>query len=151
MTPIPPITTPTTTGSSQGIFSSQGAKFDDNPFLSLLITQLKNQTPLEPVDNGAFMEQMASFSSMEEQRELNDNLLQLLNFQGVLAKLQGLSEGSNLLGKEITFDRGDGTEAVGVADSVFVDNEGQVRVVVEGEEISFDQIIGVSQPSSPSV
>ena len=135
-----------TTGGSS-ILSTQGGSFGDNPFLQLLITEMRTQTPLEPVDNAAFMEQMASFSSMEEQRELNDNLLKLLDYQGVLARLQGLSEGSALLGKNVTWVTEGGDEHQGTVESVFVNDSGEVRVRVDGEDISMRQISSISQGS----
>ncbi|MEM7199123.1 MAG: flagellar hook capping FlgD N-terminal domain-containing protein [Planctomycetota bacterium] len=145
-----PISETIAAGSGRSIFSAQGADFGDNPFLEVLVTQLQSQTPLEPVDNSAFMDQMAQLSSMEEQRELNDNLLELLNFQGVLAKLQGLSEGSNLLGKEVSFVNSQGEAQSGLVQSVFVNEVGEVRVVVSDEEgkteIGFDQVVAVSEP-----
>ena len=134
-----------TGGNGSSILSTEGGKFGDNTFLEILVTQMQNQTPLAPVDNGQFLEQMASYSSMTEQRELNDNMLELLNFQGLLAKLQGLSEGSALLGKEITFDPGTGTLESGVAESIFVNEQGEVRVVSGEHEISVQQITGVAQ------
>jgi flagellar basal-body rod modification protein FlgD len=137
-------------GGGSSVLSTSGGRFSDNEFLRVLVTQMQNQTPLDPVDNGQFLEQMASFSSMEEQRQLNENMLELLNYQGVLARLQGLSEGSTLLGKQITYQDENGEERSGIAESVFVDSEGEVRVVVGGEEISAQQIIGVAQPSSGS-
>jgi flagellar basal-body rod modification protein FlgD len=137
-------------GSGSSVVSAGGGQFSENEFLRVLVTQMQNQTPLDPVDNGQFLDQMASFSSMQEQRELNQNMLELLNFQGLLARLQGLSEGSTLLGKEITYALPTGEEKSGIAESVFVNNEGEVRVVVSGEEISSQQIVGVSQPSSTS-
>lgn len=138
--------TPPIPGSGAGAsaLSTSKAKFADNPFLRLLVQELRSQTPLEPVDNGAFMEQMASFSSMEQQRELNDNLLQLLDFQGTLARMQGLSQASALLGKEITFALEGGRTGKGVVESVFVDDEGEVRVKVGDREISLRQITGVT-------
>lgn len=136
---------PTSTGA--GVFSTSGGSFDQNPFLQVLVTQLQSQTPLEPVDDSAFMQQMASFSSMEEQKQLNDNLLQLLNYQAVLAKVQGLSEGSALLGKEITYDDGAGNTLSGEAESVYVDGQGEVHLVVDGDDITAQQIIGVATSS----
>jgi flagellar basal-body rod modification protein FlgD len=41
-------------------------------FLQLLVTQLKNQNPLDPQDNGAFVAQLAQFSSLEGITTLND-------------------------------------------------------------------------------
>ncbi len=132
------------TGNS--IISTKEAEFGDNPFLSLLITQLRNQTPLEPVDNESFMNQMATFSSMEEQKELNDNMLKLLNFQGVLARLQSLSEGSTMLGKNVTYTLGDDKTGEGLVESIFVDDKGEVRLRVGEDEIGMNQIIGIAQP-----
>lgn len=129
----------------QSVLSSSGGGFDENPFLEILVTQMQNQSPLNPVDDNSFMEQMASFNNMEEQKQLNENLLELLNFQGLLAKLQGLSEGSALLGKQITYDQ-NGLEGKGIAESVFVNEEGELRIVVGGDEISVHQVTGVSEP-----
>ena len=143
-----------TAGSGQGVFSAEGGSFSENPFLQVLLTQLENQTPLEPVDNNSFMQQLASFSSMEEQREMNDNLLALLSFQGALAKIQGLSEGSALLGKQLTYDDGDGNLISGLAESVFVDQEGNVKVRVDVDAVDLTQITavataGAAPPAAP--
>ncbi|MGB3122711.1 MAG: flagellar hook assembly protein FlgD [Pseudomonas sp.] len=43
-------------------------------FLQLLVTQLKNQDPLSPQDNGAFVAQLAQFSSLEGINNLNDTV-----------------------------------------------------------------------------
>ncbi|MHC4512501.1 MAG: flagellar hook capping FlgD N-terminal domain-containing protein [Planctomycetota bacterium] len=131
------------------VLSAQGGSFGDNPFLQLLITEMRNQTPLEPVDNANFMQQVAAFSSMEEQKELNDNMLRLLDFQGVLARLQGLSEGSALLGKVVTYQKGDKTMK-GTVDSVFVNQEGEVRLRVGNDEIGMREISGIEQPKEGS-
>jgi flagellar basal-body rod modification protein FlgD len=126
-----------------GVLSSQNATFGDNPFLRLLTEQLKNQTPLEPVDNESFMNQMASYSSMQEQKDLNRNMLQLLDYQGLLARLQGLSQGSALLGKEVGYQDGE-EELTGTVQSVFVTQDGEVRVRLDGDrEIGMRQIISV--------
>jgi flagellar basal-body rod modification protein FlgD len=134
-------------GTTQGnsVISGKEASFGENPFLSLLITQLRNQTPLEPVDNQSFMQQMATYSSMEEQKELNSNMLELLNFQGVLARLQSLSEGSTMLGKEVTFALPGDKTGEGVVNSIFVDDKGEVRLRVGEQEIGMNQITGISE------
>ncbi len=43
-------------------------------FLNLLVTQLENQNPLEPQDNGEFIAQLAQFSSLEGIDNLNDTM-----------------------------------------------------------------------------
>lgn len=128
-----------------GVLSTSRANFDDNPFLQLLTEQLRNQTPLEPVDNASFMNQMAQYSSMTEQKQLNNNLLKLLDYQGVLARLQGLSEGSALLGKQVTYDTDTQQGLTGNVRSVYINDQGEVRLRLEsGEEIAMQQVTGIS-------
>lgn len=52
-------------------------------FLSLLTAQVQNQDPLEPLDATAFTEQLATFSSLEQQVQSNRLL------QGILDALNG--------------------------------------------------------------
>lgn len=132
-------------GNTNTVLSTRGAEFGDNPFLQLLIAQMRSQTPLEPVDNASFMEQVASFSSMEEQRELNANMLALLDYQGVLARLQGLSEGSALLGKEVEWVGEGGVEKSGLVNSVYVTEQGGVRLKVGDEDVALGSITAIRQ------
>jgi len=57
------------------------AKLNDelNRFLNLLITQLKNQDPLDPMDANEFTSQLVQFASVEQQIYQNANLEKLLN------------------------------------------------------------------------
>lgn len=50
-------------------------------FLQLMVTQLKYQDPLNPQDNGAFVAQMAQFTSLEQIQNLNDTVGKLLEAQ----------------------------------------------------------------------
>ena len=52
-----------------------------NRFLNLLITQLKNQDPLDPLDANEFTSQLVQFASVEQQIYQNANLEKLLNLQ----------------------------------------------------------------------
>lgn len=47
---------------------------DKEAFLQLLVTQLKNQDPLSPMDNTAFVAQLAQFSSLEQLSNMNTSL-----------------------------------------------------------------------------
>ena len=59
------------------------AKLDQdlNQFLNLLVTQLKNQDPLDPMDANEFTSQLVQFASVEQQIYQNANLEKLLNVQ----------------------------------------------------------------------
>lgn len=45
-----------------------------NEFMELMIAQLNNQNPLEPQDNGAFIAELAQFSSLEEMQGLTSTV-----------------------------------------------------------------------------
>jgi flagellar basal-body rod modification protein FlgD len=47
---------------------------DQSDFLRLLTTQLKFQDPLKPIENEAFVAQMAQFSSVAGISEMNEKL-----------------------------------------------------------------------------
>ncbi len=141
----------TTSTNGTSVLSTSKASYGDNPFLKLLTEQLKNQTPLEPVDNESFMNQMASYTTMQEQRDLNGNMLKLLDYQGVLARAQGLSQGSALLGKEINYADADGNTASGTVQSISVAETGDVRLKLEGgKEVDLRSVLGITQPGTSS-
>lgn len=136
------------TGSS--VLSASGGEFSDNAFLQLLITEMRTQSPTDPVDNASMMEQLASYSSMQQQQDLNQNMLQLLDYQGLLARLQGLSEGSSLLGKDVTYVDSTGNEHTGNVDSIFVAESGEVRLRVGDDEVDMRQVVAIDQPQNES-
>jgi flagellar basal-body rod modification protein FlgD len=136
---------------ANNILGSRKATGDNNQFLDLLTQQLRNQTPFEPVDSSSFNEQLASYSSMEEQRNLNSSMTQLLDYQGVLARSQGLSQGSALLGKSVEYVGEDGTTAAESVTSVFVAETGDVRLRLKsGAEIDMRQVLGITAPAEES-
>lgn len=45
-----------------------------NQFLTMLVAQLQNQDPLNPMDGTDFTAQLAQFTSLEQQFQMNDNL-----------------------------------------------------------------------------
>lgn len=127
------------------VLGTAEASYGDNQFLQLLTEQLRNQTPFEPVDSESFNTQMASYSNMEEQRELNSNMLKLLDYQGVLARSQGLSQGSALLGQSVEYLAADGSTGAAAVQSVFVAETGDVRLRLEGgAEIDMRQVLGIT-------
>lgn len=65
----------TTSANGSGTTSALG----QDAFLKLLITQLKNQNPLNPQDNTAFVAQLAQFSSLQGIQNLNTTMTGLAN------------------------------------------------------------------------
>lgn len=66
-------------------------------FLELMITQLKNQNPLDPQDNSAFVAQLAQFSSVEGLEKLNVSMSSMANSYKSSSALQA----SALVGRAV--------------------------------------------------
>ena len=69
-----------------------------NAFLELMITQLENQSPLDPQDNTQFISQLAQFSSVESLDKLNKNFDSFTNNFVANQALQA----STLVGRAVT-------------------------------------------------
>lgn len=64
-------------------------------FLELMMTQLSNQDPLEPMDNAAMIEQMATFSSVEQLGAISDSMeVEKQTSQSILEVLRTMSDSS---------------------------------------------------------
>lgn len=63
----------TASGSTKGTLAQ-----NFETFLGLLTTQLKNQSPLDPLDTNQFTQQLVQFASVEQQLKSNDTLTALL-------------------------------------------------------------------------
>lgn len=94
-------------------------------FLKLLVTQLKNQNPLEPMEDREFIAQLATMNSAEQLTQLNG---QLTNF----LLMQAASQASDLVGKEVTISKADGTEIQGKVSKVIFNGQ-TPQVEVNGE------------------
>lgn len=65
-------------------------------FLELMITQMKNQNPLEPQDNSEFVAQLAQFSSVEGLERLNKNFTNFMSTNALQA--------SSLVGRSVSVE-----------------------------------------------
>ena len=70
----------TTTRAAEGMTNELGGNkaMGRDAFLKLLVAQLKNQDPLKPQDNSAFVAELAQFSSLEQSMGVNDKLNQMM-------------------------------------------------------------------------
>lgn len=84
-------TAPSTSASGTAATDQTKLTGDLNRFLTLLVTQLQNQDPLEPLDANQFTSQLVQFASVEQQINQNANLEKLLAAQseGSLAAATG--------------------------------------------------------------
>ncbi len=77
MSPIP--STSSTTGStgSSSLVNSASVATDQNMFLQLLVAQLQNQDPLNPVDGSQFVTQLAQLQQLESSVNMGQDVSQL--------------------------------------------------------------------------
>jgi flagellar basal-body rod modification protein FlgD len=82
---------------------SQSSNIGIEDFLKILTTQLNNQDPLKPVDNQEFVAQIAQFATLEQSRQLNVRIEELLSVQstaqsvGLLGRTVDVNLNGNLL------------------------------------------------------
>jgi len=119
-----------TAGSSVKTSSDSLGKDD---FLNLLVTQLKNQDPLEPMKNEEFIAQLAQFNSLEQMISLNKSFDTMLD-------LQQMTNASAMIGKEVSWMDNDGNRQSGVVKEVMITSDGPALNVGTGLILSSDVI-----------
>lgn len=62
---------------ASGASNNASPEVSKSDFLKLLVTQLQNQDPMNPVDNQQFIAQLASFSSLEQLISINQGINKL--------------------------------------------------------------------------
>lgn len=61
--------------------ATQASGISQEDFFRILVAQLSFQDPLKPIDNQAFIAQIAQFTALEQSRQTNDNINTLLTVQ----------------------------------------------------------------------
>jgi flagellar basal-body rod modification protein FlgD len=89
---------PVTSSSTPPTAQPGGPTLGKQDFLKLLITQLRNQDPLNPLDQNQFLAQTAQFTSLENLQNISSQLAEMK----ALAQGQALTQGASLLGKTVT-------------------------------------------------
>ncbi|MBX2818743.1 MAG: flagellar hook capping protein [Rhodothermaceae bacterium] len=84
-----------------GFTSASEASLSRDDFLQLLVTQLGNQDPLNPMDGQEFAAQLAQFSSLEQLININESMIQSGEINGLLAQSVNSGVAADLIGKKI--------------------------------------------------
>lgn len=109
---------------------SISAKSQKMDYMNLLIEQMKNQNPLDPMSNQEMASQMAMFAQLEQTEEMNANIKEMnASMTGLSSSFQGamlMAEydyARSLLGKEVTFYSGEyAAELSGKVDKISIDS-----------------------------
>lgn len=130
-------TTSNTVTGSQSSKDAKSAALNYDSFLRLLIAQMKNQDPTDPVDASEQMSQLASFSIVEQSIKTNSHLESLI-------RETSLSQAASLIGKSVT--SADGLTS-GVVKSVEINSDGLTAVLENGKEVVIESGITISATS----
>ena len=132
--------TTTSSSSSSAVTTATNDTLGKDAFLKLLIAELSNQDPLNPMEDREFISQMATFSSLEQMQNINNTLQSMAEAN----KFSAVS----YIGKAVAFSVGEGEDVRQVAaivNSVWFDpDQGAILDTTEGE-IPLSQVEGVSE------
>ena len=109
-------------------------------YMKLLITQLQNQNPLEPLDNNEMASQLAQFSQLQQLESMNTS------FAKVLATTE-LTYANSLIGKEVSFmletDTGATDIKSGIVEQVYNNVDGEIFLRVGEYMFGLENVITV--------
>jgi len=109
---------------SSATATTQGLNYND--FLTLLMAEMKNQDPTQPMDPSQMVSQLATVSEVGQSVQTNTNLASLLT-------ATSLTQAEQLVGQTITSSDG---SASGQVTSVSVTSSGAVATLADGQTVS---------------
>lgn len=105
---------------------------DQDAFLQILVTQLQNQDPLNPVNSEDFVSQMAELTSVEQLTSLNQNISELHAKQDKQTVL-------NLLDKEVAVKNDNGELVTGMVNGASFDEGAKLKI--DSQYYNVDSIV----------
>lgn len=114
-------------------------------FFKLLITQLRYQNPLEPLQDQEFIAQLATFSTLEQATKLNTQFEKLTaSLQDSLFAIASVQQATACLGNVIEYRNGEEI-CSGRVDSVRI--EGGLPVLMVGEtKVDLSNVVAIKTP-----
>ena len=97
--------------SSVSVFTDPSLGLGKDAFMKMLLVQIRNQNPLDPMGNTEFIAQLAQFSSLEAMQNLQKTMTEQ-------AAVSNLSAGAALIGREIKIYGPDGDDLFGTVDGI---------------------------------
>ena len=109
--------------------SDQLASISQTEFLNLLVAQLQNQNPLDPMSNTDVATQLASLSEVGSLDSMNTSI-------GDLVSVQQLSSGEALIGAPVTYtNSGSASPVQGDVSGLTVQSDGTVNLTINGTSV----------------
>lgn len=123
---------------------------DKDAFLKILMTQLTNQDPLDPMKDQDFVAQMASFSQLEQMTNMTKGFEDIVGQQ----MSQNFLQFSNLIDKQVTYLSSDGEsteEILATVQSVKKEGSQILLTLNNGESINAEQVYKIASTTEEEV
>lgn len=145
-------TDPISSAAAPAAGTTGGSALGKDAFLTLLVQQIKNQDPLSPSDNTAYLSQLAQFSSLEQMQSMNDNIVGLAVLQQNNALMSQLTQSSALIGQSVNYlDPTTGQTMTGTVSSVKIQDNLAV-LSIGGEDVplaNVTEVLGAAPVDAP--
>jgi len=108
------------------------AQVDLNDFIKLLVAELQNQDPLDPMNNQEILQQISQIREIESNQRLTDTL-------GSVLLGQNVATASNLIGRTIVALSAEGERVTGEVERVSIE-EGVARLHVGEHTVTLKNV-----------
>ena len=113
---------------------------DMDQFIKLMITEMQNQDPMDPMKNDEILQQISQIRSIDSTTKLTETLNSVLMGQN-------LTSANSMLGKNIQALSDTSTEVTGMVDRVTMEN-GEAKVHVGKNVVSLKNIRAIDLPNT---
>lgn len=142
----------TTWNTSNSATQTTTSSSDKDMFLNLMLQQMKNQDPTQPMENQEWLSQLAQYSSLEQMSQMNEGLQSLADamysLSNGVAQNSGVSQTLALIGKEVDIipdpEKPDEIITGTVTEAKFEDGEGKIKV--NGKYYSIAYVTSIREP-----
>lgn len=123
------------------------ATLDKDDFLQILMVQLQNQDPTSPMDDSKFVDQMTSFTNLEQVMNISEAVQSLASNQTVMSPVL---QYSHMIDKQVTYneydaDSGEITNTITSKVTAVTQKDGYAVLELEnGKSIYADAVTKVS-------
>ena len=124
--------TTSTTNTSTTSVTNKTQSLGKDDFLKLLVTQLRYQDPMKPMDDTQFIAQMAQFSSLEQMQNMNTSI--------------ETTQATAMIGKSVNWTDDAGQEQSGLVKSVAINN-GQVNLTIGDQLVELTKVTTIADAS----
>jgi flagellar basal-body rod modification protein FlgD len=132
--------TPETSKTKSSSSSTSSSKSTSDQFMSLLLAQMTNQNPLEPMNDTEMVNQMVSMNSLTELQKISKAITSLTQTNEFVSA-------SALMDKSVTYLDSDSKKVTGTVTGVTLKNS-EVYLTVDDKSVALSSITSVANKAS---